>query len=550
VRKDDGLLESDAQGLPGPPSEREALVKGAGFALRRAVRPALLRRGLGLRPLILIWLLALLALAFVVMFGLLVSLSTRALSETRAEDAKAMGRLLASQVARELSDDVRGQPKLARSLERHSVDGGALGMQVVDGAGRPVGRYGVVGPAPVAAAQGIETVSHPSAETLEITLPVAALSSGDVQSRARFDNWTVSVRMPVRAPEAKTRALMQTFALCMLLLAIGLLVFAYIALTFTVARPVGVLGRAAERVISGARELEVPERGGRELLELGDSLQTMTHLFRDNEQALQAKVTELEQATRKLRETRTQLAGSERLASVGRLAAGVAHEIGNPITAIMGLQDLLIEGGLGPETDRDFLGRMRKETERVNVIVRDLLTFARAERESSIGEPGNVQEAAEAVASLVLPQKEMKHIALTLDIEKDLPALGMSTSQLTQVLLNLVLNAKDALSVEPAPDDAAIEIKAEKAGKMLQIAVTDSGQGMPPSVQARAFEPFYTTKEVGAGTGLGLAVCRGLVESSHGEITIEEGRAKGTRIVVLLPTFAHAVQLSSSGIAR
>jgi two-component system, NtrC family, sensor kinase len=69
-------------------------------------------------------------------------------------------------------------------------------------------------------------------------------------------------------------------------------------------------------------------------------------------------------------------------------------------------------------------------------------------------------------------------------------------------------------------------------------------------VQARAFEPFYTTKEVGAGTGLGLAVCRGLVESSHGEITIEEGRAKGTRIVVLLPTFAHAVQLSSSGIAR
>jgi signal transduction histidine kinase len=227
------------------------------------------------------------------------------------------------------------------------------------------------------------------------------------------------------------------------------------------------------------------------------------------------------------------------MASVGRLAAGLAHEIGNPIAALMGMEDLLVEGGLDPEAQRDFLQRMRRETERIHVVVRDLLDFARPEgcSEADAGPPvpADVGAVALDVAALVRPQKLFRTVridtsAITPSLQVVLPA-----PKLTQVLLNLVLNAGAAI-VADGGGEGCIAIRASAASAThARVEVEDDGPGISPAVRDRLFEPFVTTKQVGEGTGLGLAVCRGLVESAGGEIGVDASRGSGALFYIVLP---------------
>jgi signal transduction histidine kinase len=169
--------------------------------------------------------------------------------------------------------------------------------------------------------------------------------------------------------------------------AVALLVFAYFVLTRLIVRPVEALALASGRVAAGARSLKPPRAGARELQELGEAIQTMTTHLIAEEEKLRAKVDELTRTTRRLTAAHTQLERSDRMASVGRLAAGVAHEIGNPLSALLGLEDLVLDGGLDAASQRDFLMRMKKETERINGVVRDLLDFARSDAAISASEP-------------------------------------------------------------------------------------------------------------------------------------------------------------------
>ncbi len=223
---------------------------------------------------------------------------------------------------------------------------------------------------------------------------------------------------------------------------------------------------------------------------------------------------------------------SERLASVGRLAAGLAHEIGNPIAALIGLEDLLIAGGLEPEEQKDFLLRMRKETERVNNILRDLLQFARPaakKGESDEPSPGNVETAVYDTVALVSPQRTLQDIDLAVDVFPDLPEVTLSREQLVQVILNLVMNAADAVG-----SGGKVVIRAKPSDLGVRLEVEDNGPGVASEVRDRLFEPFVTTKETGKGTGLGLAVCRGLVDASGGSIALEETEGGGARFVLEL----------------
>ena len=253
------------------------------------------------------------------------------------------------------------------------------------------------------------------------------------------------------------------------------------------------------------------------------------------EEALRRKVDEVEEATRHLKEAQDRLVRSERLASVGRLAAGLAHEVGNPIAAIIGMQDLLLDGGLTDEESRDFLQRMQKETERIHVILRDLLQFARpaAPRDPARAlEPGNVEAAVYDTVTLVSPQRSMRSVDLAVDVHSDLPAVSLGREQLVQVLLNLLLNAADACE---AQGHGHIVVRAEPSHDGVRLSVADDGPGVSKDVRDRLFEPFVTTKDVGKGTGLGLAVCRGLVEAAGGTITLDPDHAPGARFVVELP---------------
>jgi signal transduction histidine kinase len=248
-----------------------------------------------------------------------------------------------------------------------------------------------------------------------------------------------------------------------------------------------------------------------------------------------------------LTQTQAQLVRSERMASVGRLAAGVAHEIGNPIAALMGMQDLLLTGDAAPDTQRDFLMRMRRETERIHSVVRDLLDFARPEEKLGAGSgppsPADVRAAIDDVTALVKTQKEFRDVRIEVDV-KAAPQVALPAARLTQVLLNLLLNAGAAIGGRDAPvgstrrGQGRITVRAyvKPERSRVRIEVEDDGPGVAAAVRNRLFEPFVTTKEVGEGTGLGLAVCRGVVESAGGDIGLDASYEGGARFYVELPS--------------
>ncbi len=176
---------------------------------------------------------------------------------------------------------------------------------------------------------------------------------------------------------------------------------------------------------------------------------------------------------------------------------------------------------------------MQKETERINRILEDLLQFARPAAGSNAGaepSPGDVEGAVYDVAALVAPQKAMQEVELAVDVFPELPEVALSREQLTQVLLNLVLNAADAVG-----PGGHVALRARPEGKGVMVEVEDDGPGVSETIRDRLFEPFVTTKDVGKGTGLGLAVCRGLVEAAGGTINLDPRTEKGARFVIELP---------------
>lgn len=329
--------------------------------------------------------------------------------------------------------------------------------------------------------------------------------------------------------------LLRLVALYTGVVALSLLVFAHLAMTRLVVQPLDKLSRGARRVAEGARGLDAPRRGARELVELGASLAQMTERLRADEEAMRAKIAEIERYAADLARAQSRLVQSERLASVGRLAAGLAHEIGNPLSAILGFQELLLGGGLSPQDEREFLERMKRETERIHRVLRDMLAFARpvvVARESAPEAPGSVREAVDDVLALVTPQKTFRDLAIDAAIPGDLPRIALASPRLVQVLLNLLLNAADA-----APREGGrITLRAVRApGSRVRLTVEDNGPGIAKEIRDRLFEPFATTKEPGKGTGLGLAVCRGLIEAAGGTLAAEDSASGGARFVIELP---------------
>jgi len=181
---------------------------------------------------------------------------------------------------------------------------------------------------------------------------------------------------------------------------------------------------------------------------------------------------------------------------------------------------------------------MRRETDRIHTVLRDLLDFARPEGKeepgSSAPPPADVRAVVADAMALARPQKAFRSVRLEAEIEGT-PMVKLPAQRLTQVLLNLVLNAGAAVASNPGATGGRVTVRASAAGDRVRVEVEDDGPGVAPEVRARLFEPFVTTKEVGEGTGLGLAVCRGLVESAGGEIDLDRGYEGGARFVVVLP---------------
>ena len=472
----------------------------------------------GLRLQLLLRLALVIIIAYVPLFFAIAQVTRVTARAYREDGARSLGRAIAAHVA-DIESDKPGE--LTRTMAAHVGPGGALGIVVSGADGTTTARVGEVSdlPAPTLPyGEHAHALDTAAGRVLDVELPTTKGSNVIVRIRAEDD-------------PARTAQLVRGIALYMSVFAFALLVFAYIVLTRAIVRPIEQLARAADRVASGARELELPTAGAREVAELGASVRSMTGSLLREEHALRAKVDELTATTKRLGETREQLAGSEHMASVGRLAAGVAHEIGNPIAAIMGMHDLLDDA---PDDVRtDFLRRMRKETERINVVVRDLLDYARPEESVVSIRPSFafVPDVIDDTLALVRPQKDFKSVTTHLEIDASL-RVGVSPQRLTQVLLNLLLNAGAALS---AQCEGTIVIRAKRDGTTARIEVEDDGPGVPKELVERIFDPFVTTKDVGAGTGLGLSVCRGIVEGATGTLRLDTTYTEGARFIVTIP---------------
>jgi signal transduction histidine kinase/ActR/RegA family two-component response regulator len=231
---------------------------------------------------------------------------------------------------------------------------------------------------------------------------------------------------------------------------------------------------------------------------------------------------------------------SDRLASVGTLAAGVAHEVNNPLTYVASNLELIGErlnasdGAVAPELRRELdrmIAEARDGATRIRRIVRDLRTFARPEEERH----GAVDVRRVIDSTLALAHNEIRHRAQLVRDLDDVPSVQGSEARIGQLLLNLLINAAHAIPEGDAPNnEIGVSTRAAPEG-CVTIEVRDSGSGIPPEILPRIFDPFFTTKPLGVGTGLGLSISRAIATSLGGTIEVESEAGRGSRFRVVLP---------------
>jgi two-component system, NtrC family, sensor kinase len=323
-----------------------------------------------------------------------------------------------------------------------------------------------------------------------------------------------AVRVAVAAPPPTTVVLRRS-GWVLLTLAAGnaflVLGLGYLVLTQLVVRPLQTVERATTRVTAGDWEQAITPSGPREVVALASAFNQMTA---------------------SLASQREQLIRTEKLASVGQLAAGVAHEIGNPLAAILGFVDILrsdvgASAPLPPADRRDVLDRVKAETQRIHRTIQDLLDYSRPSREDA--QPTDPHKILTASQGLLEPQKRFRGVRVVTGGAPWSRVL-VSPGRLQQVFVNLLLNAADAME-----GDGTVTVSCESLAARVQLIFADTGPGVPADLRRKIFDPFFTTKPPGQGTGLGLAISRSIIESYSGTLDIDAATRSGAAFVISLP---------------
>jgi signal transduction histidine kinase len=319
-----------------------------------------------------------------------------------------------------------------------------------------------------------------------------------------------------------------------LFVSVAVAIAAAALLVRSVGRPVDRLLSAADSLGRGAAGdlpvLEPPgETSGHGLSRAAVAFERVAAALVSERGRLAEKVAELERANADLVAARESLLRAERLATLGRLASGIAHEVGNPLGAITGYVELArdrLTSGDGATTD-DFLARIGEEAQRIDRIVRDLLDLARP----ADAVLGAVDLAApiEAALRLARVQARFRSVEVAVALPAPLPRILADERRLSQVFLNLLLNAGDAMG-----GAGKVSVEAAVEGTRVAVRVADTGPGIAPADLPRVFEPFFSTKGAGKGTGLGLAISQGLVESFGGELLAANGAGAGAVFTLIL----------------
>lgn len=270
-----------------------------------------------------------------------------------------------------------------------------------------------------------------------------------------------------------------------------------------------------------------------ELVILGKTGQEMTLEVTMRVQRLGQRSIELHLIARDVthrRELEERLRHREKLSSIGKLVAGVAHELNNPLTSIIGYANLLQQSDLPPQYQQD-LEVIFKQAERAGLIVKNLLTFTRhIELEPA---PTDINETIQASLAYLKTKLHMHNIRVTSSFDFGLPQIVADPHQLEQVFVNLITNAVQALIT--ISDIRQLTISTKLADQSILISIADNGPGIPESIIHRIFDPFFSTKQVGEGTGLGLSICVGIISAHKGRIWVENTQPRGASFYVELP---------------
>lgn len=356
--------------------------------------------------------------------------------------------------------------------------------------------------------------------------------------------------------------------------AVVLIVFGSFLLSRVLVKPLKDLVRLTQKISDGDFSQKIEVTSKNEIGQLISSFNRMIERLRENQDSLESYLESLETANKKLKQAQEELIRTEKLASIGRFAAGVAHEVGNPLGAILGYTSILEKGGIDREESKDYLKRIEKEIERINRIVRELLDFARPSN-FEIREV-EINKVIENTLSLLSYQKNFKNVETQLDLHPNLPLVKGDESQLSQVFINIILNAVDAMASggilriqtieyivedlltdrlqrlypprrkgDPVASDysrlrkpdplSALLTKFPKGTKLVKTQISDTGVGIAKEDLEKIFDPFFTTKAPDKGTGLGLSISLRIVESMGGEIRVDSKVGKGSTFEVYLP---------------
>jgi len=312
--------------------------------------------------------------------------------------------------------------------------------------------------------------------------------------------------------------------------------------------PLRDLEGGAQRLAAGDLDQAIPVRSSDEFGKLAASFNTMTDALRMSRAELQGLARTLEQKveerTQELRRAQAETMRGEKLASVGLLASGVAHELNNPLTGILTFSHLLRQKMPDKSADAEDMDLVIRETKRCAAIIKRLLDFAREKHPEK--KFTDLNQVIDDTVRIVERPAHLRDIEIAVDLDRSLPPIWIDADQIKQVVMNMLVNAQHAVEEKGAITITTRRAEDPRAGAseqkpMVAISIVDTGCGIPEKNLKRIFDPFFTSKDVGKGTGLGLSVSHGIVEAHGGMIDVQSKVGEGSTFRVFLPLTAPAV---------
>lgn len=323
----------------------------------------------------------------------------------------------------------------------------------------------------------------------------------------------------------RTRQMLVAYFVLDFILLLG---FGSFVLSRMVVSPISKLLAATEKITGGQYGQRLQVSGTHELAGLADAFNRMAATLLDKDRQVIQQMAALEQANNELNQAREEAIRTEKMASIGLLAAGMGHEMGTPLASIMGYTDLVAAEGANNPAIQDYTQRITADCARIDQIVRGLLDYARPHPYH--GTNADIRQVVAATLDLLTQQGACKHLRIAMNVDDGLPPVLADPNQLQQVIVNLLLNGRDAIE-----QGGELHVAAHLAGGNVRIDVVDTGSGIAEEHVKHIFDPFFTTKPPGRGTGLGLAVSARIIEGFNGRLTVTSTPGKGSCFSMVLP---------------